>query len=83
VDRQATRKQRSDARPEPATRHAPAKRAPLPATRPELLALHRELRQRRDAAPLDSRERADAMEAIARVEVEVARRERAMEPPRV
>lgn len=55
----------------------------LPATRPELLALHRELRARRDAAPLESRERAEAMEEIARIEVEVARRERAMDPPRV
>ena len=55
----------------------------LPATRPELLELHRELRRRRDAAPLDSHERAEAMEEIARVEVEVARRERAMDPPRV
>ncbi len=56
---------------------------PLPKTRAELLARHRQLRHRRDAAPLHSRERADAMEEIGRVEVEIARIERAMDPPRV
>ncbi len=56
---------------------------PLPETRAELLARHRELRHRRDAAPLHSRERAEAMEEIGRVEVEIARIERAMDPPRV
>jgi hypothetical protein len=55
----------------------------LPRTRAELLALHRELRRKRDAAPLESRERAEAMAEIARVEVEVARIERAMDPPLV
>ncbi len=58
-----------------------AERAALPGTRAELLALHRELRHRRDAAPLGSRERAEAMAEIGRVEVEVARIERAMVPP--
>jgi hypothetical protein len=56
---------------------------PLPQTRAELLALHRELRHRRDAAPLGSHERAAAMAEIGRVEVEVARIERAMDPPLV
>ena len=55
----------------------------LPGTRAELLALHRELRHRRDAAPIGSRERAAAMAEIGRVEVEIARIERAMEPPLV
>ncbi len=59
----------------------PAAKAALPGTRAELLALHRELRHRRDAAPLHSRERAEAMAEIGRVEVEVARIERAMDPP--
>ncbi|HJW23064.1 MAG TPA: hypothetical protein VJ506_11605 [Candidatus Limnocylindrales bacterium] len=57
--------------------------APLPRSRAELLALHRELRHRRDAAPLGSRERAEAMAELGRVEVEVARVERAMDPPLV
>lgn len=64
----------------PAVEAAPA---PLPRTRAELLALHRELRHRRDAAPLGSRERAEAMAELGRVEVEVARIERAMDPPLV
>ena len=48
-----------------------------------LLARHRELRRRRDAAPLLSHERAQLAEEIAQVEVEVARIERAMDPPLV
>ena len=55
----------------------------LPKTRAELMALHRQLRARRDAARLDSAERAEAAAAIGRVEVEIARIERAMDPPRV
>jgi hypothetical protein len=57
--------------------------AKLPKTRAELMTLHRELRARRDAAPLDSHERAEAAAEIGRVEVEIARIERAMDPPRV
>ncbi|HEX7948955.1 MAG TPA: hypothetical protein VF494_01295 [Candidatus Limnocylindrales bacterium] len=56
---------------------------PLPKDRDALLALHRELRHRRDAAPLLSHERAQAMAEIGRVEVEIARLDRAMDPPRV
>ena len=55
----------------------------LPATRAELLKLHDELRHRRDAAPLVSHERAEAMTEIARIEVEIARRDRATDPPQV
>ena len=58
-------------------------RTKLPTTRAELLALHRELRRRRDAAPLVGEERAGLAAEIARVEVEVARIERAMDPPLV
>lgn len=62
-----------------------AKAAPkrLPKTREELLELHRRLRHERDAAPLESHERAAAMAEIGRVEVEIARLDRAMDPPRV
>ncbi len=55
--------------------------APLPDNRDALLVLHREARRRRDAAPLLSEERAAASEEIARIEVHVARVERAMDPP--
>jgi len=54
---------------------------PLPDTRAALLALHREARRRRDAAPLLSEERAAEAEEIARIEVHIARIERAMDPP--
>jgi hypothetical protein len=55
--------------------------APLPDTREALLALHRAARHRRDAAPLESTERAQASEELARIEVHIARIERAMDPP--
>jgi hypothetical protein len=54
---------------------------PLPDSRDALLVLHREARRRRDAAPLLSEERAAASEEIARIEVHIARIERAMDPP--
>jgi len=54
---------------------------PLPATRQELLELHRAARRRRDSAPLDSRDYIDAAEEVGRIEVQIARAERAMEPP--
>jgi hypothetical protein len=54
---------------------------PLPTDRAALLALHREARRRRDAAPLMSRERAEAAYEIERIEIQVARVERAMDPP--
>ena len=55
----------------------------LPDTRDALLVLHREARRRRDAAPLLSEERAEASEEIARIEIHIARIERAMDPPLV
>jgi len=55
----------------------------LPKNRDALLVLHRELRHRRDAAALQSHERAEAMAEIGRVEVEIARLDRATDPPRV
>ena len=56
---------------------------PLPGTRDELLALHRETRRRRNAAAHGSPEHKAAIELIGRIEVEVARIERAMDPPLV
>ena len=57
--------------------------APLPEDRASLMRLHREARRRRDAAPLASKERAEATFDIERIEVQVARVERAMDPPLV
>jgi hypothetical protein len=56
---------------------------PLPDDRPSLLALHRAARRRRDAAPLQSRQRAEAAFEIEQIEVHIARIERAMDPPLV
>ena len=58
-----------------------APEGPLPKDRAALLKLHAELRHRRDALPLLSEERAETIIEIARVEVQVARVERAMDPP--
>ena len=68
------------------TTHKPTRpptETPLPEDRASLLALHREWRNRRDRAPLDSEERAEAMIEIGRIEVQIARIERAMDPPRI
>jgi hypothetical protein len=54
----------------------------LPEDRNALLALHRDLRHRRDEAALRSHERAEAMAEIGRVEVEIARLDRATDLPR-
>jgi hypothetical protein len=56
---------------------------PLPDTREQLLALHDAARRKRDAAPLDSRERVEAAFEIERIEVQIARIERAADPPLV
>ncbi|HET9851025.1 MAG TPA: hypothetical protein VFP56_00800 [Candidatus Limnocylindrales bacterium] len=56
---------------------------PLPDTREQLLALHDVARRRRDAAPRDSQERIEAAYEIERIEVQIARIERAMDPPQV
>jgi hypothetical protein len=55
---------------------------PLPEDRESLLVLHHAARQRRDAAPLLSEERAEAAFEVERIEVQIARVERAMDPPR-
>jgi hypothetical protein len=53
----------------------------LPEDRAQLLVLHREARRRRDGAPLMSRERAEAAFEIERIEIQVARIERVVDPP--
>ena len=56
---------------------------PLPEDRAQLLSLHQAARRRRDAAPLLSEERTHAVMEIERIEIQIARVERAMDPPRV
>jgi hypothetical protein len=56
---------------------------PLPDDRPSLIALHQAARRRRDGAPLASHQRAAAAFEIERIEVHIARVERAMDPPLV
>jgi hypothetical protein len=56
---------------------------PLPETREQLLALHDVARRTRDAAPRDSHERVEATFEIERIEIQIARIERAMDPPLV
>ena len=56
---------------------------PLPQTREELLALHRETRRRRNAAAHGSEEHVAAIDLLGRIEVEVALLERAVDPPLV
>ena len=56
---------------------------PLPQTREELLALHRETRRRRNAAAHGSPDHVAAIALLGRIEIEVARLERAMDPPLV
>jgi hypothetical protein len=60
--------------------HSPAG-PPLPGTRAELLELHRQTRARRNAAALGSPDHVEAIVLISRIEVEIARIERAMDPP--
>lgn len=65
----------------------PSKPKPKPAgttrTREELLEEHAAARRRRDAAPLGSDAYRAAADEVGRIEVEIARVERAMDPPRV
>ena len=52
-------------------------------TRETLLIEHLAARRRRDGAPLGSAAYRQALEDLATIEVEIARLERAMTPPRV
>jgi hypothetical protein len=54
-----------------------------PPTRERLMAEWREARRRRHAAELGSKAYEEACGEIARIEVEIARLERAMDPPLV
>ena len=56
---------------------------PLPDSREQLLALHDVARRKRDAAPLGSHERIAATFEIERIEIQIARVERSMDPPLV
>lgn len=71
----------------PARAETEARTATIPAALPEdrasLLALHQAARRRRDAAPLLSEARAEAAFEIERIEIQIARIERAMDPPLV
>ena len=63
--------------------HHTTKDAALPQTREELLALHRETRKLRNKAAHGSEDHVAAIDLLGRIEVEVARIERAMDPPLV
>jgi len=63
-------------------RSADSHETALPSTREELLALHRAARADRNAAVPGSAAWERAVEQIARIEVQVARVERAADPPR-
>ncbi|MEW6223897.1 MAG: hypothetical protein AB1627_04640 [Chloroflexota bacterium] len=54
-----------------------------PQGREQLLARHAEARARRNAAELGSHAWEEASAEVGRIEVEIARLERAMDPPRV
>jgi len=64
----------------PSAPSAPAGQ-PLPETREELLVLHAQTRRRRNAAAHSSPEHVAAVDLLGRIEVEIARIERAMDPP--
>jgi hypothetical protein len=54
---------------------------PLPKTRDELMALHRETRARRNKAAHGSPQHVEAIDLLGRIEVQIATIERAMDPP--
>ncbi|MCI0345097.1 MAG: hypothetical protein L0221_06570 [Chloroflexi bacterium] len=72
-------KDRKHAKHDKPSKHA----APLPKSRAELLPLHEAARQRRNAAKLGGDAWTDASLEVERIEVEIARLERAMDPPAV
>jgi hypothetical protein len=61
--------------------HHTTEPAKLPQTREALLALHRETRKRRNQAPHGSEDHVAAIDLLGQIEVEVARIERAADPP--
>jgi hypothetical protein len=68
-------------RPEKRAKQGTTTGSGLPQTRAELMELHRETRARRNTAPHGSKEHVAAIDLIGRIEVEIARLERAMDPP--
>ncbi len=68
-------------KPAKGAKHGTTKGSDLPQTRAELMDLHRETRARRNTAPHGSKEHVAAIDLIGRIEVEIARLERAMDPP--
>ena len=52
-------------------------------TREELLARHAEARRRRNHAPLGGHEWEQASDEVGKLEIEIARIEREMDPPKV
>ena len=60
-----------------------AQPTPAPKTREALLVEHAAARRRRNEAPLGSDAFKAAVVEVERIEVEIARLERAMDPPRV
>jgi len=63
------------------SKHHKAGHADLPGTREALLPLHEAARLRRNAAKLGGESWTEASMEVARIEVEIARLERAMDPP--
>ena len=61
--------------------HHEAPETALPTNRESLLVLHRETRRRRNQSPHGSRDHVAAIDLLGRIEVEIARIERAMDPP--
>jgi hypothetical protein len=61
--------------------HHDPKTLQLPQTRDELLTLHGETRRRRNRAAHGSGDHVAAIDLLGRIEVEIARLERAMDPP--
>lgn len=61
----------------------PAEPTITPKTREQLLEEHAAARRRRNAAALGSDAFREAVAEVERIEVEIARLERAMDPPRV
>ena len=63
------------------TKRKPSPPPVLPTTRAALLELHGETRKRRNQAAHGSQEHVDAIDLLGKIEIEIARIERAMDPP--
>ena len=75
-------KQTTKAPPKASKAQPKAPKGPeLPQTRDALLDLHRDTRKRRNKAKHGSPEHVEAIDLLGQIEVEIARIERAMDPP--